>query len=347
MKAKSDSSLFVRITSSSITYLLAYVDDILVTGSNFDEISQLIHSLYQQFALKDMGTLHYFLGIQVDQPTPHSYVLRQTKYIDDLLTRASMHDAKPQMTPMAVGLKLSQSGTEVFDNPTLYRSTVGALQYLCITRPDLSFAVNKVSQYMHSPLVEHWQAVKQILRYIQGTRDLGLTLQKCSSFRLSVMIDADWASDVTDRRSTSGFCIFLGSNLISWASKKQSIVSRSSTEAEYRALALAVAELTWVQALIAELHLPLPREPPLVFCDNMSTVLLSANPVLHARTKHIELDLYFIREKVQRRQISMSHVSSVDQLADILTKPLPRAPFLSLRDKLHSPLSFRGGGGGN
>lgn len=256
-----------------------------------------------------------------------------------------MFDAKPQPTPMVAGTKLTLDGTNKFDDPKLYRSVVGALQYACITRPDLTYAVNKVSQFMHSPLEDHWQAVKRILRYIQGTQDMGLLLQKCSFPKLTALCDADWASDPVDRRSTSGFCIYLGSNLVSWISRKQSVVSRSSTEAEYRALALAVAELTWIQSLLSELHVPKYHQPPQVFCDNLSTVLLSANPVMHSRTKHIELDLYFVREKVQQHQVSVTHISAKDQIADVLTKPLPKSQFLLLRDKLrvqNSPMSLRG-----
>lgn len=205
--------------------------------------------------------------------------------------------------------------------------------------------MNKVSQFMHKPLLQHWLAVKRILRYLSGTKTMGLVFQKCSQPRIVALCDADWASDPIDRRSTSGFCVYLGPNLISWVSKKQPIVSRCSTEAEYRALALVVAKLSWLRSLFTELQLPVFSQPPLIYCDNQSTVLLSANPVLHSRTKHLELDLYFVREKVQQGEIVVTHVSAKDQTADFLTKPLPKAQFLSLRSKLNvqdPPLSLRG-----
>lgn len=176
-----------------------------------------------------------------------------------------MSDAKPQPTPMVAGTKLFLDGTDTFEDPHLYRSTVGALQYACITRPDLSYAVNKVSQFMNSPLVSHWQVVKRILRYLVGTKNMGLHLQRSKFLKLSALCDADWASDPVDRRSTSGFCIFLGPNLISWISKKQPIVSRSSTEAEYRSLALTVAEITWLKSLLSELHFPISQTPPIIY----------------------------------------------------------------------------------
>lgn len=342
-RAKSDASLFICSTSTYITYVLVYVDDIIVTGSNPQHINSLISSLHNRFALKDLGDLHYFLGIQVSKTDSGGLLLTQSKYISDMLTRVNMAAAKPQPTPMAAGTKLSQFGTDKFDNPKLYRSVVGALQYVCITRPEISFSVNKVSQFMHSPLVDHWQCVKRILRYLQGTSTFGLHLQKCSSPRITALCDADWAADINDRRSTTGFCVYFGNNLISWSSKKQAVVSRSSTEAEYRALASVVSELCWLQALLSELKLPPSAEPPTIYCDNMSTVMLSANPVLHSRMKHIELDLFFVREKVQAKMLTVTHISSKDQIADVLTKPLPKPQFLSLRSKLCvGTLSLRG-----
>lgn len=310
------------------------MDDILVTGSNSTKIQSLISSLNSQFALKDLGNLNYFLGIQA-VPTAHGgLLLTQTKYITDLLKKVNMDAAKPQSTPMVAGTKLFNDGTDLFEDPSLYKSTVGALQYVCVTRPEIAYSVNKVSQFMHKPLVSHWLCVKRILRYLQGTRNMGLLLQKSSSLRLSAMCDAGWASDPIDRRSTSGFCVFFGPNLISWMSKKQAVVSRSSTEAEYRSLALVVAELTWLKSLLSELFFPCSKEPPIVYCDNLSTVMLSANPILHSRTKHVELDLYFVREKVQQKLISVCHISAKDQIADALTKPLPKSQFHHLRSKL-------------
>lgn len=342
--AKSDSSLFIRHTSTSILYILVYVDYIIITGSSLTEFTLVTSQLHSRFALKDLGPLHYFLGVQV-QSKPGGLLLTQTKYINDLLQKVNMHTSKPQSTPMAAGQKLYFDGTDLMDDPQLYRSTVGALQYACITRPDIAYSVNKVSQFMHKPLLSHWQCVKRILRYLRGTSTMGLFLQRCSHPKLSAMCDADWAADPTDRRSTSGFCVYYGSNLISWTSKKQAVVSRSSTEAEYRALALVVAEISWLKSLISELHLPQPTSPPIVYCDNLSTVLLSANPILHSRMKHLELDLFFVRERVQQGQVSVVHVSSKDQVADILTKPLPKSSFLLLRSKLQvrdSPMSLQG-----
>ncbi|KAM6590148.1 hypothetical protein CsatA_012753 [Cannabis sativa] len=186
---------------------------------------------------------------------------------------------------------------------------------------------------MQKPLQHHWSAVKRILRYVAGTTQYGLHLTKASSFEIQAYCDTDWASDVDDRRSTSGFAIFLGSNLIAWKSQKQQTVSRSSIEVEYRSLANVVVELAWLKSLFTELHIHL-SQPPVVWCDNLSTVLLTANPILHARTKHIELDLYFVKEKVQSHQIAVKHVPTVDQLADGFTKAILTQNFSGFCSKL-------------
>nr|KYP61326.1 hypothetical protein KK1_015813 [Cajanus cajan] len=195
-----------------------------------------------------------------------------------------MEGSKPISSPMISGSKLSKVGSEDFLDASLYRSVVGALQYATITRPEISFSVNKVCQFMSHPLTHHWAAVKRILRYLKGTTSWGLRLQPASSsssLSIHAYCDADWASDPDDRRSTSGASIFLGPNLVSWWSKKQTVVARSSTEAEYRSLALATTEVTWIQTLLSELKVT--HSTPIIFCDNLSTVALAHNPVLHAR----------------------------------------------------------------
>ncbi|CAM8890666.1 unnamed protein product [Rhodiola kirilowii] len=200
---------------------------------------------------------------------------------------------------------------------------VGGLLYLTLTRPDISFAVNKVCQYVSKPTDDHWEAVKRILRYVKGTIDTCLKFRRSSLTRLSIFTDADWAGCSDDRRSTGGFAIFLGPNLISWSAKKQPTVSRSSTEAEYKALANGTAEATWIQSVLRELGVK-QKQPPILWCDNLGATYLTANPVFHARTKHIEIDFHFVREKVAQGELEVRFISTKDQLADVFTKPATR-----------------------
>ena len=172
------------------------------------------------------------------------------------------------------------------------------------------------------PTTTHWTAAKWILRYVQNTLQLGLTFMRSSHTRLSDFSDADWAGCPDDRRSTGGFAIFLGPNLVSWSSRKQATVSRSSTEAEYKAVANATTELIWVEALLHELRVPL-TEKPCFWCGNLGATYLSANPIFHARTKHTEIDYHFVRERVASKHLEIKFISSKDQVADGFTKALP------------------------
>lgn len=235
-------------------------------------------------------------------------------------------------TPMVSRIKLSRVGSDAVPDPTQFPSVVGALQYATLTRPEISFSVNKVCQFLSNPLEEHWKAVKRILRYLSGTMHYGLLIQVAPLHQPLFLLGfcvADWASNLDDKRST---CVFLGPNLISWWSKKQPLVARSSAEAEYRSLANLAAQMLWVQSLLHEFHCKF--QTPKILCDNLSTNTLAHNPILHNRTKHIELDIFFVREKVFNKSLVVAHVPAQDQWADALTRSLSTVKFPPLRDKL-------------
>ena len=250
-------------------------------------------------------------------------MLTQEKYASEILTRVGMKDCKPAPTPLSSTEKLSAFDGELLEpeDSTRYRSVVGALQYLTLTRPDISFSVNKVCQYLHAPTTVHRSAVKRILRYVKNTINTGLAFSKSSSTLLSAFSDADWAGCIDDRRSTGGFAVFLGSNLVSSSARKQATVSRSSTEAEYKALANATAEVMWIQTLLYELGIKTPKAARL-WCDNIGATYLSANPVFHRSTNHIEVDFHFVRERVARKLLEIKFIPTGDQLANGFTKPL-------------------------
>ena len=332
VEAKPDTSLFIYHRGKDVVYLLLYVDDIVLMASSADLLRRTITSLQQEFSLKDLGALHQFLGMQV-QRVGSDLFLSQRQYMIEILERAGMADCKPCATPVDLNPKLSADGAPVSD-PTDFRSLAGALQYLTFTRPDISYAVQQVYLHMHDPREPHLTALKRILRYVRGTLHMGLFLRPSSQSDLVVYSDADWAGCPDTRKSTSGYAVFLGDNLISWSSKRQNTVSRSSAEAEYRAVANAVAEATWLRQLLSELHTPL-RKTTLVYCDNISAVYMSSNPVQHQRTKHVEIDLHFVRERVALGDVRVLHVPTTSQFADIFTKGLPSSVFTEFRSSLN------------
>ncbi|KAM3196178.1 hypothetical protein ACQJBY_072052 [Aegilops geniculata] len=282
--------------------------------------------------MKDLGPLHYFLGIAVTR-TADEFFLSQRKYAEELLERANMQTCKPVSTPVDTRSKLSATDGAPVPDASEYRSIVGALQYMTMTRPDIAYAVQQCCLVMHDPRAPHLALAKRILRYLRGTTTHGLHLRRAASLDLITYSDADWAGCPDTRRSTSGYAVYLGDALVSWSSKRQATVSRSSAEAEYRAVANAVAESCWIRQLLDELATPL-RKASVVFCDNISSVYMAANPVHHRRTKHIELDIHFVREKVALGELRVLHVPTSQQFTDVLTKGLHTPAFEEFRSSL-------------
>lgn len=329
LRSTADHSVFYHHNSlGQCIYLVVYVDDIVITGSDQDGIQKLKQHLFTHFQTKDLGKLKYFLGIEIAQSSS-AVVLSQRKYALDILEETGMLDCKPVDTPMDPNVKLVPGQGEPLGDPGRYRRLVGKLNYLTITRPDISFPVSVVSQFLQSPCDSHWDAVIRILRYIKSTPGQGVLYENRGHTQVVGYTDADWAGSPTDRRSTSGYCVFIGGNLISWKSKKQDVVARSSAEAEYRAMALATCELIWLRHLLRELRFGKDEQMKLI-CDNQAALHIASNPVFHERTKHIEVDCHFIREKIASGCVATSFVNSNDQLADIFTKSLrgPRIKYI-------------------
>ncbi|KAI0530737.1 hypothetical protein KFK09_000285 [Dendrobium nobile] len=326
-----DPSLLIYKTDSVRMYILIYVDDILLTGNSQTEVSRLLRNLQQRFQMRDLGSLNHFLGIQA-VPKSYGILLHQQAYANRILEQAGMINAKPVSTPAQIKTVLTTMSEAEFENPQLYRTVIGSLQYLTLTRPDIQFAVHQLSQQMHQPLHMHFENLKRLLRYIKGSSDKGIALHD-DDLTLTGYVDSDWASNQKDRKSISGYCNFLGKSIISWQVKKQTTVARSSTEAEYRALATKASEIIWLRRLLEDFHIP-QKEPTTVFCDNTSAIALANNPVFHARTKHIEVDCHFIRDCIRTKQISVHHICTEDQLADIFTKPLSNFRFKQMATKL-------------
>ncbi|XP_019099719.1 PREDICTED: uncharacterized protein LOC109132531 [Camelina sativa] len=277
----SDPSLFVCHHNHETLVLLLYVDDILLTGSDSHLMSQSLEALNSRFSMKDLGPPSYFLGIEFES-YKNGLFLHQTAYASDILFQAGMLECNPMPTPLSQ--HLDKMDNTPFVEPTYFQSLAGKLQYLTITRPDLQYAVNFICQRMHKPTNSDFTLLKRILRYIKGTLNYGLPIQQHKNLALSAFYDSDYAGCKDTRCSTTGFCILLGSTLVSWSAKRQSTVSNSSTESEYKALSIVAKELTWISSLLRDIGIS-QHQPTRVFCDNLSAVYLSANPALHNRLR--------------------------------------------------------------
>eukprot|EP00253_Pinus_taeda_P001835 PITA_01835 len=280
-KSEADPNLYFIVIGEEPLILVLYVDDLVITGAE-RLIEHCKRDLATEFEMKDVGLMHYFLGLEVWQEEGH-FFLGQGKYIVDILSRFHMEDCRPMSTPMITNWKkLHASDSELVD-PTLYRQLIGSLMYLVNTRPDICFAVNTMSQFMCELRKVHWVAAKHILRYLQGSVDYGLDYRQGDGVRLVGYTDSDWAGCASDRKRTSGCCFGLGSAVVSWFSRKQQSVALSSAEA--------------------------------------NCIKLTENPVFHDRSKHIGIRYHFIRDYVQKGAVKLEYISTDEQVADILTKP--------------------------
>nr|AAP54332.2 retrotransposon protein, putative, unclassified [Oryza sativa Japonica Group] len=314
-----DHTVFYRHNRGLKTILVVYVDDMIITGDDCLEISRLKQNLSKEFEVKDLGQLKYFLGIEIAR-SPRGIVLSQRKYVLDLLSDTGMLGCRPASTLIEQNHKLcAESGDPV--NKERYQRLVGRLIYLCHTRPDITYAVSVVSRYMHDPRSGHMDVVYRILRYLKASPGKGIWFKKNGHLDMEGYCDADWGSCLDDRRSTSGYCVFIGGNLVSWRSKKESVVSRSTAEAEYRSMSMSLSELLWLKNLLAELKLSTSTSMKL-WCDNKSAINIANNPVQHDRTKHVEIDRFFIKERMDEGTLNLGFVNSGEQVVDSLTKAL-------------------------
>lgn len=306
-----------------------YVDDMIYTGSSIQLISDFKKA--DKFEMTDLRKLSFFLGLEVQQKKNGIFLFQQ-KYALELLKQFGMEGCKTAGTPMNVSEKLTiDDGTGLTD-ARKFRSLVGRLIYLTHTRPDLSYAVGLVSRFMHCPSKQHFGAAKRILRYIASTTSYGIWYSKQENFELLGYSDSDWAGAKGDMESTSGNCFTLGSGIVTWASKKQAIVALSSTEAEYMA-ATTACQAVWLRRVLSDLN-QMQHQATTIFCDNISTIAMTKNPVLHGRAKHIEIKHHFIRDLVAEEKVQLKSCRFDEQLADLFTKSLPRAKFEEFRDRL-------------
>ncbi|KAL0431875.1 UNVERIFIED_CONTAM: Retrovirus-related Pol polyprotein from transposon RE1 [Sesamum radiatum] len=327
-----DHYLFTKQFTEGIIALIVYVDDVLITCPCGARIAEVKHFLNSTFTIEDLGLAKYFLGLEIARSTAGSSIT-QHKFIRDVIRDAGLESAKPACSPLPAGLKLSSHTSAPLSDPEPFRRLVRRLLDLSFTRPDISFGAQQLSQFVHTPCQIHLDAALHLVRYLNGCPERGLLFPASNSLALTAFCDADWASCVDSRRSLTGYCIFLGDALISWKTKKQTTVSRSTAEAEYRSLAATCCELQWITYLLSDFHIQIPTPIPL-FCDNQAALHIVANPVFHERTKHIELDCRLVRDLFKSGFVFPQHISGTQQLADVLTKSLSGSQFSNLLSKM-------------
>lgn len=318
--------MYARGHGRSRILLGVYVDDLIVTGADAEEIARFKKEMMEQFRMSDLGLLqYYYLGIEVRQ-SANGIKLSQAGYDTKLPERAGMAVCNPAVVPMEPRLKLSKERKHPTTDMTFYRSLVGCLRYLVHTRPDIFFAVGYVSRFMEAPTTEHLAAVKHLLRYITNTRTFGCRYTRGGDRELVGFSNSDMAGDIDDRKSTTGALFSFGDNPITWQSQKQKIVALSSCEAEYVATTTAACQAVWLRRLLDDMT-GKQSGATTIFIDNKSAIQLCKNPVFHDRSKHIEVRFHYIRECIEAGKINVEHISIGEQLADILTKPLARVRF--------------------
>jgi len=311
--------------------VLVYVDDIVLAGNNTVTCIHFKHYLNTCFSIKDLGPLKYFLGIEV-AIGPQGLFLSQRKYALEITDECGLLGTKPVDFPMEQNHRLTQATGKLLKDVNRYQRLIGRLIYLTITRPDLTYVVHILSQFMHTPREEHMTAAGRVVQYLKGTAGQGILLRSDSNLQLIGFCDSDWGACPVSWQSLSGYFITLGGSPISWRSKKQPTVSRSSAEAEYRSMAFTTSELGWLRSFLASLGIFAP--PVKLYYDSQAALHIARNPVFHERTKHIEIDCHFVREKLEAGILVLAHIGSKHQPADIFTKALGKGQFQFLKDKL-------------
>uniref|UniRef100_H3H1B3 Reverse transcriptase Ty1/copia-type domain-containing protein n=1 Tax=Phytophthora ramorum TaxID=164328 RepID=H3H1B3_PHYRM len=319
-----DPCLYIKVVDGQCVLVLVYVDDVLITGSSPELISRTKTGLKTRFEMTDSGKCAFVLGIELVDGPDGSVTMCQRRYVDDILKRFAMDECKAVVSPVDMGTRLVPSDAATKVNAP-FREAVGALMHLMTaTRPDIAYAVGYVSRFMENPQEEHWVAVKRIFRYLQGTKTHGICFKPGDKIDFRGYSDADWAGDLADRKSTSGYTFMLMSAPVSWGSKKQSSVSLSTSEAEYIAVSLAIQEGKWIHRLLCEILAAANETGPelMIREDNQSCIKMTKNPVNHGRAKHIDIKYHHIRDEVKRGEVKLEYCETSVMLADIMTKAL-------------------------
>jgi hypothetical protein len=326
--SEADPGLYISTKYKDTTFILVYVDDLAIASKSKEEKDKTKAHLLNVFDGRDLGPITSYLGIAVERNrAARTITIHHNLMVKDLVAKYGLEDSNPRRLPLSVSTMASTPGEPLDLKVYPYRQLVGSLMHLSVTvRPDITFAVGVLARSMAEPTMVHWQAAKGVLRYLSGTASLGITFGGGSSgpgLHLQGYCDADYAGDTDTRKSTTGYVFTLNSGAVSWQSKRQPTVAASTTEAEYMAAAAAIKEALWLRKVLNDLQLG-PGTIS-IFADNQSAIKLLRNPIISGRAKHIDVLHHFARERVLRKEVSVTYISTDSMLADMLTKVVPIA----------------------
>ncbi|KAM2407389.1 hypothetical protein ACFX1X_026583 [Malus domestica] len=309
VKCPYEHTLFIKTRDGGkILIVCLYVDDLIYTGNDECMFTKFKQSMMNEFEMTDLGKMRYFLGIEVLQQVDGIFIC-QKKYAQEVLEIFKMENCNPVHNPIVPGTKLTNDVTgEKVDN-TFYKQIVGSLMHLTATRPDTMFVVSLISRFMECPTEMHLAGAKRVLRYLKGTISLGILYKKGGHVELRGYSDSDYAGDLEDRKSTSGYLFMLSSRAVCWSSKKQPVVTLSTTEVEFIAAASCACQATWLRKIMKELG-QAQQDSTTIFCDNSSGIKLSRNPVMHGRSKHIDVCFHFLRDLTKDNIVQLVHCNT-------------------------------------
>jgi hypothetical protein len=338
-RSQVDQAVYFRRISDEHTVITVSVDDMAITSRHIRHIDRFKAKLRERFEITDLGELTWLLGLKVERDrSTRTISLSQQAYVGTVLECFHLQDAKSASIPMNVGTILSSEQSPSTHEETAdmqdvpYQRGIGSLMYAATsTRPDIAFAVSILSQFMRNPARTHWEAAKDVIRYLKGTATVRLTLG-AEAQGLEAYVDSDWASQ-PHRHSMSGYAVLLHGTPVAWSSRKQSLIALSTAEAEYIALTAVAREVLYLRSLLTELYEPVKLPIP-IYCDNQGAIALASNHKFHARTKHVDLRYHFIRAQVSDRIFDLQYCPTDENLADAFTKALPRPRLEKLRAAL-------------
>lgn len=332
-QSQSEPTLFFKNKDGGkILIVSVYVDDLLYTGNDELMLTNFKNSMQKEFEMSDLGKMRFFLGIEVLQNSAGIYIC-QRSYALEIIKRFNMEGSNSVRNPIVPGSKLSKNEAGVKVDETRFKQIVGCLMYITTTRPDLTFVVSLIARFMAKPTEMHYQVAKRVLKYLKGTTNFGILYKRGGVEELVGFTDSDYAGDLDDRKSTSGYVFLINGAAVAWSSKKQPIVTLSTTEAEFIAAASCACQAVWMRRILHDLGF-VQEGGTNIMCDNNSTIKLASNPLLHSRSKHIDVRFHFLRDLVHEGTVRMTFYGTHDQVADVLTKPLKLEAFERLREQL-------------